>query len=765
VPLGERSGFVVKLAPGAGPVVYSTYLAGAAPTAIAVDSAGHAHVVGSATTGFIETTPIAEANSGSGHAFLARLSGDGTALTFSTLFGGDFDEAAWTVAADDHGYAYVAGGTLSSQFPTKNAFQPAFADDGCGVRFFAFGDGFVTKFNTAQPGLVYSTYLGGTSADSVLGLAADASGAAYVTGWTNSTDFPTRNALQAAPGSAPGDAFAAKISPSGSELIYSTYLGGNGNCGFGPAGCCIGGEGGNAIAIAADGTAWVAGFTNASDFPLTDPLQAARSGYRDAFVAAIAPDGLRLVFSTYLGGTGADDSARGIAVAPDGDVVLGGFTDSPDFPTPNGAFPSYAGGTSDGFVVRIAAQATALTVSVSATPTSGPAPLAVSFTGTRSGGTGYYTTDWDFGDGSPHSSQLNPSHVYTVGGTYTARLTVTDSAAATASATVTISVQASCYLSCTASAPLAASVLATSGLAPVPFSASALVSPDCPSSPTFAWTFGDGQTSTEEDPSHVYPAPGAYDWTMTASVAGRTCTRHGTVVVTQLGEVETLRIVPAVAHNDGFLGSKWRTDLALVNASTQPAGLSLVFFGSDGPIVRTASLAGGASREWHDLLVSLFGLADDAVARGTVQLASDAPVALAARTYNLSPSGTYGQTFPALALGEGVASGQGGLIAGLKKTSAFRTNLGVVNTSTQESTVRIALYDASGAPLGAPLTVTVPAGHWIQIDDVFGASGAAETELAFASIEVLTPATSAWAYAAVIDNATGDPTTVPVTVP
>jgi hypothetical protein len=79
--------------------------------------------------------------------------------------------------------------------------------------------------------------------------------------------------------------------------------------------------------------------------------------------------------------------------------------------------------------------------------------------------------------------------------------------------------------------------------------------------------------------------------------------------------------------------------------------------------------------------------------------------------------------------------------------------------------VRVALADASGAPLGSPLTVTVPAGRWIQIDDVFPASGAPPTELASATIEVLTPATSAWAYAAVIDNATGDPTTVPVIVP
>jgi PKD repeat protein len=525
----------------------------------------------------------------------------------------------------------------------------------------------------------------------------------------------------------------------------------------------MGVEGSNAVAVARDGTTWVAGFTSSTDFPLADPVQPGFRGARDAFVTAVAPDGSRLVFSTYLGVSGGD-TGRGIAVAPDGNAVVVGATDSLDFPTPNGAFPSYAGGD-DGFVVRIAAQAAALAVSAVATPTSGLAPLPVSFTAAASGGTGIYTFDWDFGDNSPHSTVQSPTHTYAAGGNYSVTVTVTDSAAATTSATVTIAVQANCYLTCSASAPLAASVLATSGLAPVPFSASASVSPDCPSSASFAWTFGDGQTSTEEDPSHVYPAPGDYDWTMTVSVAGRTCTRHGTVVVTQLGDVETFRIVPAVAHNDGFLGSKWRTDLAVVNASSQPAGLSLVFFGDGAPIVRSASLAGGASREWHDLLVSLFGLADDAVARGTVQLAADAPVALAARTYNLSLSGTYGQTFPALALGEGVTSGQGGLIAGLKKTSAFRTNLGVVNTSTQESTVRIALHDAAGAALGSPLTVAIPAGRWIQIDDVFAASGAPETELASASIEVLTPATAAWAYAAVIDNATGDPTTVPVTVP
>ena len=231
---------------------------------------------------------------------------------------GEYLDSAAAVACDPSGNTYVAGYTRSNQFPTTaGVFQITHRSNRI--------DGFISKFDPAGTTLLYSTYLGGasTSAATVIqGLAVDADGNAFLTGYTSSSYFPLMNAYQ--PTFKGGNqAFVTKLNPAGSALVYSTYLGGTGSTNYGQA-----------IAVDAGGHAYVAGMTDSADFPTSAPLQTTFAGTYDGFLTKFSPAGNTLAYSTFLGGS-ADDRALGVAVDSLGRVFLTGSTNSPDFPTVN----------------------------------------------------------------------------------------------------------------------------------------------------------------------------------------------------------------------------------------------------------------------------------------------------------------------------------------------------------------------------------------------------------------------------------------------
>jgi hypothetical protein len=191
-----------------------------------------------------------------------------------------------------------------------------------------------------DPVLVYSTYLGGSGGDEGRGIAVDNRGNAYVTGRTQSTNFPTVNAVQPAFGGGDNDAFVAKLSRNGSQLLYSTYLGGS--------------EGDFGTGIAADnrGNAYVTGFTESTDFPTVNAVQPALGVSPDAFVAKLNRNGSQLLYSTYLGGSGAEVGS-GIAADGPGNAYVTGLTESTDFPTVNAVQPALGGGFFDAFVAKL----------------------------------------------------------------------------------------------------------------------------------------------------------------------------------------------------------------------------------------------------------------------------------------------------------------------------------------------------------------------------------------------------------------------------
>jgi hypothetical protein len=323
--------FVTKLSPDGGTLLYSTYLGGNSEDSgngIAVDADGNAYLAGKTYSTNFPTSPGAwdSTLSGGRDAFVAKLSPAGDALAYSTYLGGNSWEYGLDVAIDDLGHAYVTGFTHGSFPTTPEAFQPS---PGGSI------DPFVAKLALDGSALIYSTYLGGSSTDGGHSLTVDAQGNVYLTGDTHSVDFPTANALQPSKAGGDADAFVAKLNAAGSDLIYSTYLGG---------GAGSGGEAGQGIAIDGAGNAYVTGATDAADFPTADPLQPAYGGGSlDGFLAKLNPDGSELLFSTYFGGSGLD-RPLGIGIDRANHVYMAGYTSSTDLPTVDPLQATNAGG-------------------------------------------------------------------------------------------------------------------------------------------------------------------------------------------------------------------------------------------------------------------------------------------------------------------------------------------------------------------------------------------------------------------------------------
>jgi Beta-propeller repeat len=334
--------FVAKFNSSGSALIYSTYLGGTGydlATGIAIDQLGNAYVSGYNYTAGFPTTPGAYQPSSKGpyDAFITKLNPGGSALVFSTYLGGTADDYAAGIAIDSLSNVYVTGLTLSSNFPMQNALQPT-----SGGSY----DAFVTKLNSAGSALIYSTYLGGSDFEEGYGIALDAAGNAYITGLTGSNNFPTTTGAFQTTYGGNGYAFVAKINSSGSTLVYSTYLGGNG------------GERAVAIAVDQSGSAYVTGNNLNGAFPQKDAMQTNENptGF-EAFVTKLAPDGSSLVYSTYVGGIG-NDLGLGIVVDLLGNAYVAGVSQSPDFPTTAGAFQQTNAGVYDGFVVKIAAAST-----------------------------------------------------------------------------------------------------------------------------------------------------------------------------------------------------------------------------------------------------------------------------------------------------------------------------------------------------------------------------------------------------------------------
>ncbi|HMB91148.1 MAG TPA: SBBP repeat-containing protein, partial [Rhodothermales bacterium] len=279
--------------------------------------------------------------------FLARLSADGTTIDFATFVGGSSEEAITGLALGADGALYATGVTLSADFPiTTGAFQQTHAGGGL-LRT----DGFVARFipdgNTFL--VDYATYLGGRMDEVPAGIAADLEGRAYVTGFTNSSDFPTRRALQSTYAGpmrdGEGDAFISRLSPEGEGLDFSSYLGSTED------------DQATSLVLQPDGSLYLTGWTRSPDFPATpDAIQSTLRGTHDAFLVRLRPSGtsMALDYATFLGGSG-EDAAYGLAVSSDESISISGATDGAAFPLAVPFQPVPGGGTTEAFVAHFVA--------------------------------------------------------------------------------------------------------------------------------------------------------------------------------------------------------------------------------------------------------------------------------------------------------------------------------------------------------------------------------------------------------------------------
>lgn len=323
-------------------ISYSTLLGGSganAANALAVDSTGAAYIAGfTESTNFPASNAAQNFNAGGTDAFVAKLNPAGSGLVYCTYLGGSGDDEANGIAVDAAGAAYVTGATASQDFPVVDPLQPKLAGE---------RNAFALKLSAAGNSLIYSTYLGGSLSDSGNGIAVDAAGAAYIVGDTTSLNFPASGWQKANRGGQ--DAFAVKLAVNGSQLVYSTYLGGSNT------------DHGAAITVDAAGEAWVAGSTWSTDFPLASPFQSASGGGQDAFVAKFSADGSTLLFGSYLGGSGGSlgypEAAQAIALDWQGNAYLAGVTSSANFPVLS-PLQSSLDGETDAFVTKVNAPGT-----------------------------------------------------------------------------------------------------------------------------------------------------------------------------------------------------------------------------------------------------------------------------------------------------------------------------------------------------------------------------------------------------------------------
>jgi len=310
---------------------------------IAVDAAGSTLVTGD--TYFIDfpTTPGAfdpEIN-GRADAFVTKLNPAGDALIYSTFIGGSEDEVGRSIVVDDAGCAYITGSTKSADFPvTPGAFDTTYHGGGS-----LYGDAYVVKLNQEGRALAYATFLGGNSADNGNAVTVDGTGSAFVTGETDSSDFPTTpdafDTSYNGSHSDRGDAFVAKLNPEGNALGYATFLGGSA------------GDWGNAIALDGTDDLYVTGATMSVDFPVTAGafntiygggrcVPYGNSPCTDAFVAKLDHSGSTVIQATFLGGH-KNDWGTAVAVDGSGSIYVVGSTGSSNFPATPGAFDTTFG--------------------------------------------------------------------------------------------------------------------------------------------------------------------------------------------------------------------------------------------------------------------------------------------------------------------------------------------------------------------------------------------------------------------------------------
>lgn len=333
-----KNAFVAKLNSAGNALLYSTYFGGSdgsgAGNSIAIDYSGHAYITGQTTAVDFPTTPgaLQIIHSGEKSAFITKLNPEGNKLVYSTYLGGEGSDKGNSIAVDSFNHAYIAGQTTSLTFPTTpGAYQTA---------LMGHQNAFISILNNTGSELIYSTYLGGEGRDLAKGIAINASGNVYVTGQTSSRDFPVTIETLQKNLEGRTNAFISQIHTQGNGLIYSSYLGGEGN------------DKGNGIAIDSVDNVYITGQTSSTNFPVTaEAFQKTLQGATNAFISKLDTKNNTLIYSTYLGGE-SHDAGNEIIVDALNQVYVIGQAASTNFPVTTTALQIALRGIKNAFISK-----------------------------------------------------------------------------------------------------------------------------------------------------------------------------------------------------------------------------------------------------------------------------------------------------------------------------------------------------------------------------------------------------------------------------
>ncbi|MFV2073561.1 MAG: PKD domain-containing protein [Thermoanaerobaculales bacterium] len=390
-------------------------------------------------------------------------------------------------------------------------------------------------------------------------------------------------------------------------------------------------------------------------------------------------------------------------------------------------------------------------------PSNPAAKQKVQFADTSTGGPTSWS--WDFGDGESSGLQ-NPSHTFAAAGSYQISLTVTSADGSdTESQGLAVGTTTGCDLTCSVAVPR------TAGIGEEALFTAGAVPDNCAEGVSYSWLFGDGDTSDKQNPGHAYDESSTYRWSMTASASGATCIRSGHITIVGDGpqNCSSTYWVPVVSRADGAFDSVWRSDLGLLGAGEATAAVELRFHGPNGTVTRVISVARGAMVN----LVDVVGWMSPGVeASGALEVCSDGKLIVTSRTYSqladddpCFKKGSFGTNLDGSESGEGLSAGETALLSHLRETSAFRTNIGLVNTGGQTATVDVTLYDGTGVSL-ASYSVELDPAEWQQANrPLKRLAGAEDLDAAWAKVSV-NSGSGVFAYATVADNVTNDSTTI-----
>jgi len=781
-PGGGLDAFIMKIDSTGKTILTASYLGGSGADEslnIALDQSGNIYIAGyTASTNFPIVNGHQRQNGGGKDAFLVKLNSAGSEILYATYLGGARDDTAFGLALGPDGTVFISGETASANFPLVAPLQSQMAG--------GFADAFLAKLSPGGA-LVYSTFLGGRGNDRAYDVASDADGAAYLTGFTSSVDFPTANAIipfinrgNPFPGLQATDAFVAKVNPVGNGLVFSTYWGG------------VGSENGVRLTVDSDRNVYVTGNTQSLDFPIKNALQPLHAGPFDAngapapgdgydgFLIKFNPDGSDVAFSTFLGGEGVDSGA-GIALDSAGAIYVTGYTGSFIYHVVNSAqgfkrggldgfvtkltsdgsqiiYSTYHGGDGDDAVIGLAVDASANAYVVGRTRSTSSFTVVNAFQETNAGGQDGFISKINADD-------VRTSAPFNIGGQNVSLLTTTAGTSSTTFGYVTaevtsgagrpsglavIDLRQSGQLITEAAFPLSPFLSNGRFFVEQTTSVNTAVSFVNPSSEEIEVAFDFTNLSGEVSNSGSFKLPaggylsgivsqdpfrfptevlGTLSFSSSAPVAVaafRSFTGGGTrLLVTPLpisnsggGSQNTPVTVPQFADSLG-----WTTQIVLVNPTEDPMSGEIRFFRTTGldrpgePIevglqegagsVFQYEIPGRSAKRFSTTGLGeslMTGYVDVVAASG-----SNTPDAFALATFTFNGVTTTDSTIEALRPGSDFriyaeASGNFNQLESL----STRPGVAIANPSDQDATVRLELTDLNGNAVGSPATFTLP---------------------------------------------------------